>query len=292
MKAFFAALVLAISFAPAAGAKIRVVASFSILADLIANVGGDRIELSSIVKAASDAHAYEPKPDDVKAVAAADIVIVNGLGFEGWQQRLVQASGFEKSVVVASDGIELYALDEADHTHQDPHAWQNVSNVKTYAANIANGLCAADGANCSFYKSNAKAYGEKLTALDTEIKSAINSIPEINRIIITSHDAFGYFSEAYGVTFLAPEGINTDAEASAKDVAHLIRQIRTENAKALFVENINDPRLLEQIASETGLHLGGTLYSDALSASVGPASTYIDMMRYNTKTITSAIVTQ
>jgi zinc/manganese transport system substrate-binding protein len=305
MKGYLATLLLFTFLTGTAEAKIKVVASFSILADLTANVGGEKIELTSIVKPGSDAHVYEPKPDDVKAVAAADVVIVNGLGFEGWQQRLIEASGFKKSLVTAAEGIRARELeheaghqehDEEAHAHDhqdhDPHAWQNVANAQVYVANIARGLCAADMVNCDYYEGNAKVYTERLVTLDSEIKSAINTIPEQNRTIITSHDAFGYLAEAYGLDFLAPEGISTDAEASAKDVAQLIVQVREKNAKALFVENISDPRLLEQIASETGLQPGGTLYSDALSRSDGPASTYIDMMRHNIKTITSAILTQ
>jgi zinc/manganese transport system substrate-binding protein len=299
MTRYLTTLLLVILLTGTAEAKIKVVASFSILADLTVNVGGDKIELTSIVKPGSDAHVYEPKPDDVKAVAGADVVIVNGLGFEGWQQRLIEASGFKKSLVIAAEGISAREQDHEehgdeahDHQDHDPHAWQNVANAQVYVANIARGLCAADMVNCDYYEGNAKVYTERLVALDSEIKSAINTIPEQNRTIITSHDAFGYLAEAYGLDFLAPEGISTDAEASAKDVAQLIVQVREKNAKALFVENISDPRLLEQIASETGLQPGGTLYSDALSGTDGPASTYIDMMRHNIKTITSAILTQ
>jgi zinc/manganese transport system substrate-binding protein len=299
MKGYLSSLILFTFLTGAAEAKIKVVASFSILADLTANVGGDKIELTSIVKPGSDAHVYEPKPDDVKAVVAADVVIVNGLGFEGWQQRLIEASGFKKYLVTAAQGVRARELDHEehgdeahDHQDHDPHAWQNVANAQVYVANIAKGLCATDKVNCDYYEGKAKAYTEKLVALDSEIKSAINTIPEQNRTIITSHDAFGYLAESYGLDFLAPEGISTDAEASARDVARLIIQVREKNAKALFVESISDPRLLEQIASETGLKPGGTLYSDALSGTDGPASTYIDMMRHNIKTITSAILTK
>ena len=277
-----AALAAGISSPSLAAEKLKVVASFSILGDFVSRVGGDMIDLKTIVGPDSDTHVYEPTPDDAKAFAAANLVVVNGLGFEGWLDRLVSASGYKGTTAVASDGITpdvMAAGDEAGET--DPHAWQNAANAIVYAINIAKALCAADAANCASYDANAKSYGAELAVLDADVKSAVARIPQERRTIIASHDAFGYFARAYGITVLAPEGISTDSEASAKDVAMLISQIREKMASALFVENISDPRLAEQIARETGLTIGGELFSDALSAADGPAATYVAMMRHN-----------
>jgi zinc/manganese transport system substrate-binding protein len=292
--------------------ELKVVASFSIIADLARNVGGDRIRLTTLVGPNGDAHVYEPEPADAAAMAEADVILVNGLGFEGFVQRLAEASGTKVSAVELSKGGELLdaaneedhaahgAEGEADHDHaaegdghahgvNDPHAWQSVHNAETYVKNIEAAFCAADAAGCNAYKANAAAYLGKLDALHEEIKAAVASIPEEKRVIITSHDAFGYFEHEYGLKFLAPEGVSTASEASAADVAALIRQVREDEASAIFVENITNRRLIEQIAAETGITVGGTLYSDALSDESGPAATYIDMMRHNVSTIEAAI---
>jgi zinc/manganese transport system substrate-binding protein len=271
-----------------AAERLKVVASFSILADFASRVGGGRVEVTSIVGPDGDAHVYEPKPDDAKAVAAADLVVINGLGFEGWIDRLNEASGYEGRVVTASSGINANAMAD-EQARLDPHAWQSAGNAQIYVKNIAAALCGVDNAGCDSYRSNASAYGKELDALDNEIKQALALIPEDRRMVITSHDAFGYFAQAYDVTFLAPEGVSTDSEASAQDMAKLIEQIRAKKATALFIENMADPRLIAQIARETGLKMGIALYSDALSAKDGPASTYIDMMRHNAKLLTQAM---
>jgi zinc/manganese transport system substrate-binding protein len=269
----------------AKSAKIKVVASFSIISDLVANVGGDEIDLTTIVGPDSDTHAFEPKPDDAKRLANAQIVFANGLAFEPWLDRLLAASGFAGELSRLSDGIAAAELDD----ETDPHAWQSVSNVEIYVRNIAAALCRKDAANCPIFAANAQSYTTKLQELDAGIKTVFAKIPADRRTVITSHDAFGYFAKAYGVTFLAPEGINNEAEASAGDVAKLIVQIRDVGATALFVENISNPRLLEQIAGETGLRVGGKLYSDALSGPEGKASTYIDMMRHNAGLLVTAL---
>jgi zinc/manganese transport system substrate-binding protein len=313
------------SLATASAENLKVVASFSIIADFAKNVGGDRVDITTLVGPNGDAHVYEPKPADAAAVGAADVVLVNGLQFEGFLQRLVEASGTKAPVVEltkggevlknaedehhhgdeeAKEGEEGHAVEEAeggghDHAHEgghhhhgefDPHAWQSVHNAEVYVKNIADAFCAADAAGCDTYKANAEAYGEKLEALEGEIEAAVAEIPEDKRTIITSHDAFGYFQHEYGLKFLAPEGVSTEAEASAADVAALIKQVKEDKASAMFVENITNPRLIEQIASETGIKVGGTLYSDALSDESGPASTYIDMMKSNVNTIKGAIL--
>lgn len=297
----------------AAAEPLKVVASFSIIGDFAKNIGGDRIELTTLVGPDGDAHVYEPKPADAVAMAAADVVLVNGLNFEGFLQRLVDASATKATVVELTKGIEPISMkeehehageghgheeghgDEAGHGHHhhgdiDPHAFQSVANAKIYVKNIEDAFCAADAAGCDTYRANASAYSEKLAATEEEIKAAVASIPADKRVIITSHDAFGYFENAYGLTFLAPEGISTEAEASAADVAALIKQVREDKASAIFVESITNARLIEQIAAETGLKVGGTLYSDALSPEGGPAATYIDLMRSNIATIKGAIL--
>ena len=290
-------------FAAARADALDVVASFSIIGDFAKNVGGDRIHLTTIVGPDGDAHVYEPSPADATAMAKANVVLVNGLHFEGFLQRLVETSGTKATVVELTKGVtplefkpEFAEEDEgansgeAGHGNIDPHAFQSIANAKTYVANIADAFCGADAEGCDGYKANAAAYTEKLDALEGQVKDAIAAIPADKRTIITSHDAFGYFEHEYGLTFRAPEGISTEAEPSAADVARLIDQVRQEKAAAIFVENITNTRLIEQIASETGLKLGGTLYSDALSPADGPASTYIDLMKNNITTIKGAIL--
>ncbi len=272
--------------ASAAEAKLKVVASFSIIGDLVAQVGGEDIELTTIVGPGADTHVYEPKPDDARAMARADVVFVNGLGFEGWQNRLAEASGYSKDIVAVSNGIKVLTQESGI---VDPHGWQSVFNTKIYVANIKEALCRAEAAACSKFEMRAAAYVAELYALDNGIRGMVNAIAPEKRVVITSHDAFGYFARDYAITFLAPEGVTTESEASARDVAELIRQIRTHKATALFMESISDPRLIEQIASETGVAIGGALYSDALSDTGGSAPSYVAMMRRNAQLITSAI---
>ena len=289
-----------LSAAPALAGPVKAVASFSILGDMVRNVGGDLVTLHVIVGPDGDAHVYEPRPEDARKVAAADVVFVNGLGFEGWMERVVEAAGSRAPIIEALTGVATIAFaggehheheteHEEGHETADPHAWQSVANAKVYVGNIANALCAADPENCQAYQANAGRYVDDLAALEREIRSAVARTPSDRRRVISNHDAFGYFAKEYGITFLAPEGVLTELEASAADVANLIRQIRNDKAAAIFVENISDQRLIEQIGRETGMKVGGELYSDALSAGDGPAATYIEMMRYNARTIVSAI---
>lgn len=300
-----AAGILTSSSAAWAEGRVKAVASFSILGDFVSRVGGDSVEVTTIVGPNGDAHVYEPKPGDAKAVAAANVVFVNGLGFEGWLDRLVDASGYEGTIVKASEGIatlkmkeghekaegEEHVAGEAEHGHGgfDPHGWQSVANALIYVKNIAGALCAVDAAGCDTYNANAETYSKELEAVAADIEAAVATIPRTRRTVITSHDAFGYFSHAFGIEFVAPEGISTESEASAKDVAKLIEQIKEDKASALFVENVSDPRLIEQIGRETGLTIGGALYSDALSEKDGPAPTYIEMMRHNTRVLIGAL---
>jgi zinc/manganese transport system substrate-binding protein len=288
-----AALLLA---APAhAQERLPVVASFSILGDFVKNVGGDRVAVESLVGPNGNAHVYAPSPNDAKKAADAKLVFVNGLGFEGWLERLVKASGTKAPVVVATQGIKpLERASEHGHDHNhgraDPHAWQSVANAKVYVANIRDALIAADPADKEVYTANAAAYLAKLDALEREVREVIAKIPADRRRVITSHNAFGYFQDAYGVNFTAPQGVSTEAEASAKDVAAIISQIKKQKFPAVFLENVTDPRQMQQIAQETGAKVGGMLYSDALTESKGEAPTYIDLIRHNLRQLASALM--
>jgi len=275
--------------------KLKAAATFSILADLVKNVGGEKVEVISLVPPNGDAHVYSPSPADAKRLADAQIVFTNGLGFEGWIARLVKSSATKANVVTVTKGIKpLKASGGHGHGHGhdtgDPHAWQSVANAKIYVANIRDALMAKDPANKSTYEANAAAYLGKLDALEQEVRTAIDRIPAERRRIITTHDAFGYFRAAYGVEFIAPQGVSTDSEASAKEVARIIAQIRKQKIPAVFLENVSDARLLKRIADETGAKLGGTLYSDALTDEKGEAPTYIDMMRHNIRTLSAALM--
>ena len=287
---------LAIAASTASAQPLKVVASFSILGDLAREVGGDRIELHTLVGPDSDAHVYQPTPANAKTIAQANLVIVNGLGFEGWIDRLIKSSGYRGSVVRASTGIKTLKLkhDEHDHGHGhdsdvDPHAWQDLANAQRYVDNIAQALAKADPAGQQVYLTNAAQYKQAIATLDGELKNAFNAIAKEKRKVVTTHDAFGYFSRAYGIAFISPVGINTDAEASAADIGRIIKQIRREKIPAVFMENISDPRLLERIRQESGAQIGGVLYSDSLSKAGGPAATYLEMMRHNAKTLASAL---
>ena len=297
---FFLVLCLAGSGTEArAEKKVKVIASFSILGDMVKNVGGDRVEVTTLVGPNGDAHVYEPTPAAAKAVSAADLVIVNGLGMEGWMDRLIKTSGYKGPIVVATKGIkprEMTKEEEEEHEHGakhehkiDPHAWQNLSNGLIYVDNIAKGLSSVDPAGAPVYQANAAAYKAKLAELDKWVKTEFAGIPKPKRRMITSHDALGYFGAAYGITILSPVGFSTESEASAGDIAKLIKQIRKEKITAVFIENVSDPRMVEQMAKESGVTLGGELYSDALSKPEGPAPTYIDMFKNNVPKIVAAM---
>lgn len=268
-----------------AAERLNVVASFSILGDFVSNVGGDRVNLTTLVGADSDVHVYTPAPSDAKRVADAKLVIVNGLGLEGWLPRLVQSSGATAQVVTASAGIAPLKLGSG----ADPHAWQSVPNARIYVTNIANALAAVQPADAEFFHDQAKAYLNKLDELDREVRDALAKIPPERRKAISTHKAFGYFAAEYGVQFIAPVGVSTETEPSARDIAAIIGQIKAERIPAVFLENISDDRLIRRIAAETGAKVGGTLISDGLTGEKGPAPTYIDMVRHNIKVLTSAL---
>lgn len=382
------ALSLALPTTALADEPIQVVATFSILGDMVAQIGGDHIELTTLVGPGGDTHVYSPTPQDARAVSEAELMVINGLGFEGWLERLSEAAAFDGALIVATQGIEPIAYDEhgdehseehaegehghdhgeehaeaghdhdhgeehahddhghdhgeehasaeahdhdhghdheehahddhdhghgeeqaaakddhhdhaehAGHDHHghdhgafDPHTWHSLELAVTYADNIAAGLAKTDPDNAGDYYANRAAYVAEIEALAGEVSAMMAAIPEDKRTIVTSHDAFQYFGEDYGLTFLAPQGLSTESEASAADVAALITQIREDGISAVFVETITDNRLIEQIADETGVSIGGTLYSGALSDEDGPAATYLDMMRHNAMTISNALI--
>jgi len=288
---------LALSVAPvsaqqANGGPLSVVATFSILGDFARNVGGDRVSVTMLVGPNSDTHVYTPTPSDAKEITDAKLVIVNGLGLEGWLPRLIKSSGSKAATVVATRGIATRKI-ENGHDHgpgdADPHAWQSVLNAKTYVANIRDALTAVDPAGADAYRANAAAYLARLDALDREIREAVAKIPPERRSVISTHDAFGYFAAAYGIKFIAPQGVSTESEPSARDIAAIITQIKRQKIPAVFLENVSGPRLMRRIAAETGANIGGTLYSDSLTDEKGPAPTYIDMVRHNIKALTSAL---
>lgn len=280
------ALAMLVATSPVRAAdRLNVVASFSIIADFVRNVGGDRVSVTTLVGPDGDAHVYAPTPADAKRVAGAKLVFVNGLGFEGWLSRLLKSAGGKATVVTATSGIAPLKLG----SQADPHAWQSVANAKVYVANISDALAAASPADAEAFKANATAYLAELDALDREVREAIAKIPESRRKVISTHDAFGYFAAAYGVEFIAPLGVSTESEASARDVARIITQIRTAKIPAVFLENVTDPRLMARIAAETGARVGGTLYSDSLTGEKGDSPTYIAMVRHNIKALTSAL---
>jgi zinc/manganese transport system substrate-binding protein len=278
-------LVLGAAFPACAQDRLHVVASFSILGDFVRNVGGERVSVTTLVGPDGDVHVYTPAPADAARIADAKLLVINGLGLEGWLPRLLQASGSKAPIITATNAI---APLKAGST-ADPHAWQSVANAKLYVKNIRDALVAADPIEAGIFSANADAYLTKLDALEREVREAIAQIPQGRRKVISTHDAFGYFASAYGIEFVAPTGVSTESEASARDIAAIISQIKSQKIPAVFMENISDPRLIRRISAETGARIGGTLYSDSLTGEKGDAPTYIDMVKHNIKALTSAL---
>jgi len=266
-------------------ARLKVVASFSILGDFVKNVGGDRVELTTLVGSDGDVHVYSPTPNHAAKVTDAKLLVINGFGLEGWLPRLLQAAGSKATIVTATQGIAPLKVG----SNTDPHAWQSVANAEKYVANIRDALAAADPMDADFFRKNAQSYLANLEALLGEVRQAVSRIPQQRRKVISTHDAFGYFAAAYGIQFIAPIGVSTESEASARDVAAIIRQVKTEHVPAVFLERVSDPRLMRRISAETGARIGGTLISDSLTDEKGDAPTYIDMVRHNIKTLASAL---
>ncbi len=330
--------------------KLRVVVTFSVLGDFVKNIAGNEVQLDTLVGPDGDAHVYQPTPFAANQVAEANLLVINGLEFEGWLERLQESSGFSGKLVVASSGIDLIRMeeeghhdeheeeghhdehakdehhdehakdehakdehhdehakdehakdehhdehekeghhDEHHHGEYDPHGWHSLPNAKIYVENIRKALVEAAPSKASVFNKNAEAYLAQLNALEKTLKAEVKQIPENRRKVITSHDAFGYLGKDMGMEFMAPQGLSTESEPSAGDVARIIRQINKDNIKAVFIENVSDSRLIEQIARETGVAIGGKLYSDALSGSDEPASTYLKKMEHNIRTIVDAL---
>jgi zinc/manganese transport system substrate-binding protein len=284
-------LYLALSAGPALAAdKLKAVASFTILADFVREIGGERVEVASLVGPDADAHSFQPSPADARRIKEARLVVVNGLGFEGWIDRLLRASGSTAPILVASAGVTPIK-GRGGHDHDvDPHAWQDVGNAKLYVAAIGDGLAKADPDGRGTYQANAARYTAQLEDLERDIRESVAAIPPARREVITTHDAFGYFGRTYGLTFTAPQGVSTDSEATAADVARIIRQVKARKIPAVFLENVSDRRLADRIAAEGGAKIGTKLYSDALSGPGGPAPTYVAMMRHNLAAFRAALV--
>ena len=286
LRGFWLALAVSLGAAPLhAQAPLKVVASFSIISDFVKNVGGDRVEVTTLVGPDGDVHVYTPTPSDVRKIADAKLLVINGLGLEGWLPRLLQAAGGKALIVTVTSGIAPLRLG----SDADPHAWQSVANAEKYVANIRDALITADPPDAEFFRQNAQTYLAKLDALDGEVRQAVDQIPQGRRKVISTHDAFGYFAARYGIEFIAPIGVSTEAEPSARDVARIVAQVKAEHIPAVFLERIGDPRLMRRISAETGARVGGTLYSDSLSDEKGDSPTYIDMVRHNIRTLTSAL---
>ncbi len=276
-------------------AEVQVVASFSILGDMVSRVGGDRVSVTTLVGPNGDAHEYQPTPIDIQKVATARVLVFNGLGLEGWMTRLQGSANFHGTVVTASKGVKPQQMEDEDAPKgkqrkvSDPHAWQNLANGRVYVRNIQEGLTAADPGGQDVYQSNAARLIAEIDALEPDVYRAIQAIPPERRKIITTHDAFGYFATAYGMQFIAPQGISTESEPTARDMAKIIRQIKVGKIPAVFVENISSSRLLDQIGRESGAKIGGKLFSDALSEPDGPAPNYVAMFRHNVDTLRNAL---
>jgi zinc/manganese transport system substrate-binding protein len=274
---------------PVAAKPLHVVASFTVLADMVHQVGGDRVQVASLVGPNGDPHAFEPSPDDARRLKAADLVFVSGLGLEGWMDRLITASGYPGRIIVASTGIRTLHMEEDGKEITDPHAWNSAANGVVYVRNIVEALSAADPDGAAMYRENGGRYAAQLRELDSYARQQIAAVPPDKRRVLTSHDAFGYFAAAYGVKFLSPLGYSTESEASAQEVAKLIRQLKAEHIRVYFFENSNDPRLVQQIANATSAEPGGVLFVEALSAPDGPAPTYAAMFRRNVDELTRAM---
>jgi len=268
--------------------KPTVVATFSILADLTQRIGGDHVRVLTLVGPNGDAHVFEPGPKESTELAEASVLVANGLGFEPWLQRLEEASGFKGTMVIATDGVTALKGNE-EQGPTDPHAFQDVSNAEIYAANIAKGLGAADPAHAADFKANADKLVADMAALDKEVKAEFAAVPQERRRILTSHDAFQYFGKAYGIEFVAVQGVSTEAEPTAEDLAKIVRQARDGHLSAVFLENMADPRLAETVSRESGVRMGGELYADALSEPDGPAPDYLSLVRYNVKQLLAAM---
>lgn len=268
--------------------RLPVGASFSILADIVKVVGGDRVDVTTLVGADQDTHVYEPTPADVAKISGTKLFFVNGLGFEGWLPRLMKSSHYPGTLVTVTKGLKPRTMVDEGKTVTDPHMFQDPERVKAMAVNIAAALSQADPAGSTYYAERAKNYQGALDDLITWANKQLAPIPPARRVVLTSHDAFGYLGQRFGIKFLAPEGVSTESEASAKDVANLIRVIRRTGIKAVFMENISNPRLVQRIAKDAKVKVDGKLYSDALSQNP-EATTYLQLFQHNIRAVAAAM---
>jgi len=278
------------SHAEPASPKLKVAVTFSVLKNLVEEIGGDAVEASSIVPVNGDPHTYQPTPNDAKLIAHADLVVVNGLGFEGWIDRLISASGYSGVIVNASRGVS-YRLISNPPSQPDPHAWHDVRNAIIYVSNICNALCNLDPSRSKYFRQREHRFSQELTELHQSIRDSFLPLPESSRQVVTTHDAFWYFGEAYGIKFLSPVGVSTDIEPSAAQIAKLIETIKSTNIRAVFLENITSQKMIQQVSDETGIAIKGTLFADSLSSPDGPAPTYIRMMVHNAGQILAGLGT-
>jgi zinc/manganese transport system substrate-binding protein len=268
---------------------LQIVASFSVLADVVREVGGDHVRVKSLVPPNGDPHSFEPSPDDAANLRDADLTFLSGEGLERWFERLAVASGYQGKPIVVSTGIRLRQRERKGQLSDDPHVWNSPLNVEIWVENIENALRSADPADAADYKARADHYTNELKQLDADAHGLFDPIPPEKRKILTSHDAFGYLARDYHIEFMAPLGFSTESEASAADVAKLIDQVRSEHVRVYFTETSNDPRLVQQIAAATGALPGGKLYAEALSSPDGPAPTYLRMFRHNMNELAHAM---
>ena len=293
----FGALLFAASLSTPAKAnetdKLVVVCSTTQIADFAREVGGDQVEVRSILAAGADPHLYETKPSDAKIVSGADLCLRNGLHLEGkhWMKTLATNAG--KPLVTCTDGIRPLQLDEEGQKIADPHAWFSPQNAAVYVNNIARGLIQADPPNADKYKARTKLYLAQLRSLNTWILEQVNAVPAHQRVLVTNHDAFNYFCEAYGFKPAAPVGWSTGQEIGGgltpKRLDEAVESIEQHGVKAIFVETSINPKVIKTIAEKAGVQIGGELYSDSMGPAGSAGETYLGMMRENVLTIVHAL---
>ncbi|WP_100152618.1 metal ABC transporter substrate-binding protein [Snodgrassella alvi] len=271
-------------------APLPVITSFSILGDVTRQIGGERVQVRSLIGNDQDAHMYQLVSKDLRDMRSARLILLNGLGLEPLSlQRAAQQSRVPLATV--TQGIQpLMMADDGHHHHQqtDPHIWNDPVLMQTYARNVAGALIKVDPQGKAYYQQRLAAYQRQLAELNNWATKIFNAVPADKRKVLTGHDAFAYMAKRYSIQFIAPQGVSTEAEPSARQVAAIISQIRRENIKAIFIENIKNPKMVQRIASETQTKISGRLYSDALSNGA-PAATYIDMFRFNVNALAAAM---
>ncbi len=266
----------------------KIVATASMISDIAQNIVGDKFEVTTIVPIGKDPHKYEPTPGDATMVANAGVILKNDLTFEGWLLKLIENSGTKANVVKVTEGVNVIeSLAYANSA--DPHAWMDAANGIIYAENVKNAMSIYDPANKDFYEKNFIAYREKLQGLDNYIKGEISKIPESQRILITSHDAFQYYGRKYGIRLESILGTSTDAQAQSADIVKLDRIIKDSKVPAVFIESTVNPKMLQELANSNDITIGGSLYSDSIGSKDSDAPTYYDMLKYNTDVIVKAL---